>query len=238
PPTIIVNPPAVIIPPQAPPVITVIPPAAPSQPIYITQPPITLPSSPVYYPPANNPVYVPVVGETVAPTPEPDPPVRPTNIPQPTTPTAVVEIDETWSLVNLISTLLLMLALLIGLLRFLYRPKKDEDERQRNANWSEDRQDNQQDERGTHSTATRVFLGVLAAAGVLTLVLFVLTQNLTLGMTLFDGYSALFISLLVAGLVSAIALFVSASASKAKEDEREQERHKTRNEVAATSFVL
>jgi len=185
-------------------------------------------------------VYVPAPAEPVD---EPEEPVAPTSniVPQPT-PRVVNVAEGHWSLVNLVSTLLLMLALLAALLRFVARPAKDEEDEEdkdrRRSNYDDRRNE---DERGSHSTATRVFLALSAIAALATLVLFVLTQNLTLPMQLLDRYSALFIVLLVAGLVCAIALFVSAQVSKAKEDdERDRDRnyHRSSNsEVMQTSMI-
>jgi hypothetical protein len=66
-----------------------------------------------------------------------------------------------------------------------------------------------------------VLFGLTAAAAIAGLILFVLTQDLSRSMALFDMYSAWFTVLFVIGLVSSVALFISGT--KGEEQDRNDE---------------
>ena len=162
----------------------------------VTPPPTIIVNPPtVIYPPAGPTIYVPVPGETVV-------IEQPANIiesPDLEVPLALPEDPGRWSLADLICTMLMVLVFLLALIRVARRPKND------------DYGDGvAEDNRGKrHSWLSRLLFGLGAVAAVIGLVLFILTQDLSLPMTLFDYYSVFFISLLIIELVSTIALFVS-----------------------------
>ncbi|MCL2529006.1 MAG: InlB B-repeat-containing protein, partial [Coriobacteriia bacterium] len=186
-----------------PPVINVYPPA-----VNVYPPAVNV------YPPAGPTIYVPVPGETtIVEVPvevevevevEPDITIEPEEIP----------LDLTvWSLLNLMAAILLALALLLALIRFVRKPKSDEDEDSKKRSNAQTK----------HSAASHAFLILTVAATVTALILFVLTQNLGETMALFDDYSAIFIVLLAAGLIFTIALFVSVYLSKDTEEDGDED---------------
>ncbi|MDR2036093.1 MAG: InlB B-repeat-containing protein, partial [Coriobacteriales bacterium] len=176
----------------------------------VTPPPPPPPPPPnvttIVYPPAGPTVYVPQPSETTILQTQPPTLTPQTNINPQQLPESKAAAEDKWSLVNLICTLLLALVFLFGLIRFVQRKRVDSDDPLVAEGWGK--------KRYRHSWITRGLLLVGIVATLAELVLFVLTQNLVMEMTLFDEFSALFIALLALGSVSTIALFVSAYLSK------------------------
>ncbi|MCL2530192.1 MAG: InlB B-repeat-containing protein, partial [Coriobacteriia bacterium] len=189
-----------------PPVINVYPPA-----VNVFPPAVTV------YPPAAQTIIMP--GETVTEyvETEVEVPIL-VEVEKPPVPLEVTEV-EYWSVANLLSTILLALILLVALIRFVIRNKEDKDEDESRSSERDAKRGSEKQDR--HSWATRVLLVGTALAAAVTLILFVLTQNLTNNMTLFDQYTAAFIALFVMGLIQAIALFISIRSDKAKEEDDE-----------------
>ncbi|MCL2808141.1 MAG: InlB B-repeat-containing protein, partial [Coriobacteriia bacterium] len=200
-----------------PPPTIIVTPATPQPPNIIVQPPVYIPGQPVYVPVAGAPV---VIREPAEPAPaEPRTPVTRTTTIQPD-PVPMAEVPaqvETWALINLIATLLLMLALLAAIVRFMRRPDPEEDDDYERSRKSKDD--------GKHSAPSRLFMAVSAVAAIAALVLFVITQNLGSIMTMMDKYTTIFVVLCIVGLISTVALFVSAALSnnKSKEEDAEYE---------------
>jgi len=166
---------------------------------------------PVPYPVAGPTYYITTPGQTII-VPAPTPTTQPEEPEQKKIEDEKVPLDlRTWSLVDLVCTILLALALLASLIRYVRRPKVDDDEYDDTAE--------ERDNRVGHTWATNIFLILVVAAAVAVLVLFILTQDLTLKMALFDSYSAAFIGLLAAGIIFTIALFVSVYLGKKMSEE-------------------
>ncbi|MCL2808166.1 MAG: hypothetical protein FWD27_08480, partial [Coriobacteriia bacterium] len=227
--------PIIIQPPAPAPIVQVPPPVIIQQPAPVIQMPQPLviqqpaPAPIIVNPPA---VYAPAAPIVQLPAPAPEtvfvekpatPPVStPTAIttdPMPQ-PVIAMEPEASWSLINLISSILLMFILLAGLIRFVRRPHAHEDEDALNRSYrsGSNLEHESTAEQGKHSLPSRIFMAFSAATALVALILFVLTQDLSVSMVLLDVYSSVFIVLLVAELICTIALFVSAHVSSVNKE--------------------
>ena len=170
-------------------------PAVPSQ---IMPPGRPVPQAPVLQ--AARPAMMPVPEEEPAPTPTPSPTPTPEIIPD--EPVPEVRPEGHWALINLICTIL---ANLISLALIILYFKKDEDE---------DDDDRAED---THRTGRRGMTRVFSViTGIASIIIFILTENLTQPMIWYDKWTILMAVLMIVNIILAVI------ASQKNRDEEEK----------------
>ncbi|MCL2807134.1 MAG: DUF5011 domain-containing protein [Coriobacteriia bacterium] len=242
------QPPVIVVPPQPPqPPIVIVPPQQPAPPVQImppapyvppTPPPAVIvqppaaPSVPVY-PPSSPTGYTPIESERDASEASALTPVivtgnQPAEIHEQEVPRIIGEDEGHWSLVNLISTLLMALIALMLLIRYIRHPRlddHDDDTREADARRAARegvRREQRNNQRINYSGLTTALfvVGMVVTAAIL--ILLVVTQSFTHAMIMIDSYTAAFIVLLLSGVICAVALFVSVRVDANNQIEEEE----------------
>ena len=193
-----------------PPVVITHPPAPPLQVPLVAPPPPAEPSEPEYRP-AGPTTYEAVPGDVVY--------VETTNTSETTVGIRLQQTPEggmggyNWSLANLICLLLLLVTFFISLVRLTRRTQEASNTCSRTEG-TEGTTAEAEAARPKHSKTTRGMFIMGIAVTFAALLLFTLTQDLSLNMTLVDTYTVIFIALLVLGIISTVAVFMSISINK------------------------
>jgi hypothetical protein len=187
----------------------VVPPPARIEPPAITEVIKTIETTRMVFPPVGPTLYVPVPSETATQQSQESQLAPPAEIKSQKVPTNAVTDERHWSLVNLLCTLFLVLTLLMAVTYVLRRSNRASGEQVSGEPYI-DEQD-PASVRASDSYATRIFLCLSIFASAAELFLFAWTQDLALGMALFDEHTTQFIALLVFGLMSTIFLLTSRS---------------------------
>ncbi|MCL2808318.1 MAG: InlB B-repeat-containing protein, partial [Coriobacteriia bacterium] len=215
------NPPVPVPPPPAPPTIIINnPPPPPAPPVTINN-----------YPPAPPPPPVVIINNPPAPAPPaqqppPPPPAVPIEREIPPLELPLAAPITNWALLNLIMTLLGFLLVVITLVRVLSSRRNDnrsdEDREERRFNQSQERErSNLDSEREERKRAGRFWLLFSSLLTIIAVVIFLITQDLSGVMTLFDLWT---IAHLVIFCAQIFALVAIAMKTKKSDDEREFER--------------
>ena len=209
------------------PVIPVIIPTPPTPP---TPPAVIIPPVVITLPPPAGPVVIPAVAipaPATATTPTPatitTPPAAPatTTVVEPAAPLAAPAIGH-WALLNLILTILGILVALILLAMYLVN-RKSEKENTQNQRYNTAR--NQAAYTSYDKSAKRLWPRIVSAvAAVVAIVLFILTEDMTLPMVFTDKWTIYHIVIIVI-----LALFAIVAAVKVKSDEQKDNQAKVQN---------